>query len=229
MTRDILPPIPKGNKDMSLHRASVIARVTSRSSALAGLDYLDKQKREVALAAVTAHGIALQWAPDRFKRDKEVALAAVTSSGHALKYVGKELRGDPQVVYAAIRQNAMALNFASPRLQRDRDLVMEACQHDKIAFNFAADVLRQDEHFRKAAGVLPPKVDKWASTSVSTSMTSCSSRSWFSASTCDGRWPSFTQWSYRPYLAASTSKSISGAAEAAWFKKKMMLQGAQCP
>ena len=26
-------------------------------------------------------------------------------------------------------------------------------------------------------------------------------RSWFSASTCDGRWPSFTQWSYHPYLA----------------------------
>ncbi|CAK9109413.1 Serine/threonine-protein kinase Nek1 [Durusdinium trenchii] len=73
-----------------VRRAALLARVTARSSALAGLDDLDRKKREVALAAVTANGIALQW--ERFKNDKEVVLAAVANSGQALKYVGKAAR-----------------------------------------------------------------------------------------------------------------------------------------
>lgn len=82
-----LPGLQEGPQ---VRRAALLARVTARSSALAGLDDLDRKKREapagrertwrgkalyllsfwfgpfpeVALAAVTANGIALQWAPD---------------------------------------------------------------------------------------------------------------------------------------------------------------------
>lgn len=217
--RGILPPIPIGMEDRSVRQACLVARVSARSSALAGLDDLDRQNREVNLAAVSANGIALQWAPERFKKDKGVALAAVTSAGHALKYVDKELQSDPDVVHAAIRQNALALHFASPRLQRDKDIVLEACQRDIAAFSFAADILREDKQFRSTTGVEFPSVDKM---NVSTSsMTSCSSRSWFSASTCDGRWPSFKHWSYRPYLAASTAKAVSSAEASSRRKKKL--------
>ncbi|CAE7939788.1 NEK1 [Symbiodinium necroappetens] len=225
-------------EDRSVRQACLVARVSARSSALAGLDDLDRQNREVNLAAVSANGIALQWAPascrasnscrapatcwphqERFKKDKGVALAAVTSAGHALKYVDKELQSDPDVVHAAIRQNALALHFASPRLQRDKDIVLEACQRDIAAFSFAADILREDKQFRSTTGVEFPSVDKM---NVSTSsMTSCSSRSWFSASTCDGRWPWFKHWSYRPYLAASTAKAVSSAEASSRRKKKL--------
>ena len=214
----VLPPIPTRVQDKSSRQACLVARVIARSSALAGLDDLDRQNREVALAAVSANGMALQWAPERFRKDKEVALAAVTSVGHALKYVGKELRSDPEVVHAAIQQNALALHFASPRLQRDKGLVLEACQKDVAAFNFAADSLRDDDQFRRTAGVESvefPRINMNASVRSGTS----SSRSWFSASTCDGRWPSLKQWSYRPYLAASVANAISSS-EASSFKKE---------
>eukprot|EP00913_Durusdinium_trenchii_P014108 g13242.t1 len=110
-----------------VRRAALLARVTARSSALAGLDDLDRKKREVALAA------------ERFKNDKEVVLAAVANSGQALKYVGKALQSDRDVVSAAIQQNGLALHFASPRMRCDKELVLEACERDGSALLFAAD------------------------------------------------------------------------------------------
>ncbi|CAJ1450649.1 unnamed protein product, partial [Effrenium voratum] len=193
----ILPPLPHAVKERPQHRKAVIARVSARSSVLAGLDDLDRRKREVALAAVSVNGIALQWAPERLRKDKEIAMAAVANAGQALKYVNKELQSDRDVVLAAIRQNGLALLFASPRLQRDKELVLEACQRDGSALHFACDALRDDADCKIAAGTATTSVCSSARCTVD------SSRSRFVASTYDGRWPSLTKWSRRPYLAAT--------------------------
>mmetsp|Transcript_47882 Transcript_47882/g.104402 ORF Transcript_47882/g.104402 Transcript_47882/m.104402 type:complete len:240 (-) Transcript_47882:57-776(-) len=209
--RSVLPPLPNLVKEgPQVRRAALLARVRARSSALAGLDDLDRKKREVALAAVTANGIALQWAPDRFKNDKEVVLAAVASAGQALKYVGKALQADRDVVSAAVQQNGLALHFASPRLRRDKELVLEACQRDGAALLFADDQLRKDEDCKDIA-MAAHSIS--ASTSVRSSRSS-RERSRFVASTRDGRWPSLLHWSYHPFLAASNARAV-GDSEAA--------------
>eukprot|EP00435_Cladocopium_sp_Y103_P067357 s805_g29.t3 len=224
--RSVLPPLPTLVKDLctfsccecfvgegpQVRRAALLARVRARSSALAGLDDLDRKKREVALAAVTANGIALQWAPDRFKNDKEVVLAAVASAGQALKYVGKALQADRDVVSAAVQQNGLALHFASPRLRRDKELVLEACHRDGAALLFADDQLRKDEDCKDIASMNAHSIQS-ASTSVRSSRSS-RERSRFVASTRDGRWPSLLHWSYHPFLAASNARAV-GDSEAA--------------
>ena len=212
--RSVLPPLPSLVKDgPQVRRAALLARVTSRSSALAGLDDLDRKKREVALAAVKANGIALQWAPDRFKNDKEVVLAAVASTGQALKYVGKALQSDRDVVTAAVQQNALALHFASPRLKRDKEVVLEACYHDGAALLFADDQLREDEDCKDIAALATHSIHS-ASASTSVRSTSSRAQSRFVASTRDGRWPSLLHWSYQPFLAASNARAV-GDSEAA--------------
>ncbi|CAK9109360.1 Serine/threonine-protein kinase Nek1 [Durusdinium trenchii] len=204
--RSVLPPLPSLVKEgPQVRRAALLARVTARSSALAGLDDLDRKKREVALAAVTANGIALQWAPERFKNDKEVVLAAVANSGQALKYVGKALQSDRDVVSAAIQQNGLALHFASPRMRCDKELVLEACERDGSALLFAAERLREDADCQDTAAMATHSVQGSANSSIHSAS---SARSRFVASTRDGRWPSLRHWSHQPFLAASTSRTV---------------------
>lgn len=46
MAHGVLPPLPSLLEGPTVRRAALLARVTARSSALAGLDDLDRKKRE---------------------------------------------------------------------------------------------------------------------------------------------------------------------------------------
>jgi len=89
---------------------------------------MDWNDRATVIAAVQRRGSALEHVPECFKSDKDVVLAAVRSYSFALFYVHKSLRTDYDVALAAVQKNSAILSYIHESLLLNPKFIRAVCK-----------------------------------------------------------------------------------------------------